>query len=190
MIMDMRTQILASAQRLVQQRGFNGFSYADIAEEVGIRKASLHHHFPSKADLGKSLIEAYTAQLENELRRIDGLPLKAGKKLNAYVAIYRGTLEAGRVCLGGMLASDWLTLDASMLPVLKHFFAYNTKWLTGILAEGKAQKQFIFHGSAEAQAFVVLSTLQGALLIARATGDRKAFDRTTSLLLMGLSGKG
>lgn len=51
--MDMREQILTSAQRLVQQRGFNGFSYADIADEVGIRKASLHHYFPTKTDLGK-----------------------------------------------------------------------------------------------------------------------------------------
>lgn len=188
--MDMRTQILASAQRLVQQRGFNGFSYADIAEEVGIRKASLHHHFPSKADLGKALMETYTVQLEGELLRIAGSSSKAEKKLSAYVAIYRGTLEAGRMCLGGMLASDWLTLDASILPVLKRFFIYNTKWLTGILTEGKSQKQFVFRGSPEAQAFMILSTLQGALLIARATGDLKGFDQTTSLLLTGLSKKG
>lgn len=188
--MDMRTQILASAQRLVQQRGFNGFSYADVAEEVGIRKASLHHHFPSKADLGKALLETYKAQLESELLRIAGLPSKADKKLSAYAAIYRGTLDAGRMCLGGMLASDWLTLDASILPVLKRFFIYNTKWLTEILAEGKSQKQLIFRGSAEAQAFVILATLQGALLIARATGDEKGFDRTTSLLLAGLSRNG
>jgi len=188
--MDMRAQILASAQRLVQQRGFNGFSYADVAEEVGIRKASLHHYFPGKADLGKALIETYTAQLESELLRIGESSMKADRKLRAYAAIYRGSLEAGRMCLGGMLASDWLTLDASMLPTLKRFFVRNTEWLTRILAQGKSQKQLAFGGAAADQAHVILSTLQGALLIARATGDHKAFDQTTALLLAGLSRKG
>ncbi len=188
--MDMRTQILACAQRLVQERGFNGFSYADVADEVGIRKASLHHHFPSKAGLGKALIEAYTAQLESELLRIAEARSKADKKLGAYAAIYRGSLEAGRMCLGGMLASDWQTLDASILPNLKRFFIRNTEWLTRILSEGKSQKQLAFSGTAADQARVILSTLQGALLIARATGDHKAFEQTTSLLLAGLTRKG
>lgn len=178
--------ILASAQRLVQQRGFNGFSYADIAEEVGIRKASLHHYFPTKVDLGLALIQAYSTQFDSELIGISGSSLPANAKLGAYVALYRGALKADRMCLCGMLASESLTLDAAMLPSLKHFFVRNTEWLTEVLAAGKSQGLLAFSGAAADYARAFLSTLQGALLIARATGDHKAFDRTTSLLITGL----
>ena len=188
--MDTKEHILAVAQKLVQQRGFNGFSYADIAEEVGIRKASLHHHFATKAELGVALIEAFSAQLDNEFSRISALPGKADAKLSAYVAIFRGTLDADRMCMGGMLASEWLTLDNAMLPGLKRFFEHNVEWLTEVLAEGKSQKLFILSGAASDHARMLLSALQGALLIARATGDKGAFDRTTSLLVTGLTKKG
>ena len=187
--MEMKEQILASAQRLVQQRGFNGFSYADIAAEVGIRKASLHHHFPSKTDLGLALIEDYAAQVDSARARISGLGQPADAMLRAYVALFRGTLDAERMCMGGMLASEWMTLDASMLPALKRFFARNTEWLTEILAGGVTQKQFVLNGSAADHARVFLATLQGALLIARATGDHDGFDRTAALLISGLTRK-
>ena len=188
--MEMREQILASAQRLVQQRGFNGFSYADIADEVGIRKASLHHYFPSKTDLGMALIDSYTKQLDNELHRISGTYARSDAQLAAYIAIYRGALEADHMCLGGMFASEALTLDPAVLPSLKRFFNRNTEWLTEILAAGNSQQRFALTGTAADHARMLLSALQGALLIARATGDREAFDQTTSLLVSGLSRKG
>jgi TetR/AcrR family transcriptional repressor of nem operon len=184
--MEMRDQILTSAQRLVQQRGFNGFSYADIANEVGIRKASLHHYFPSKTDLGVTLMAVYTEQLDAELVRISGLPLSVTEKLLAYIALYRYSLEAERMCLGGMLASEALTLDAAMLPSIKRFFAHNTEWLAEVLAEGKAQQLFHFNGAAVDQARMLLAALQGALLLARAASDREAFEQTAAALMAGL----
>ena len=187
--MDTKEHMLAVAQKLVQQRGFNGFSYADIAEEVGVRKASLHHHFATKTELGVALIETYSAQLDSELLRISTLPAKADAKLAAYVAIFRGALEAERMCLGGMLASEWLTLDTSMLPSLKSFFARNIEWLTEVVAEGKSQKIFVLAGTAADHSRVLLAALQGALLIARATGDHEAFDRTALLIIKGLTRK-
>ena len=188
--MEMREQILASAQRLVQQRGFNGFSYADIADEVGIRKASLHHYFPAKTDLGLALIDSYTAQLNGGLQGITSAFTQADAQLQEYVGFYRNSLEAGRMCLGGMLASDALTLDPAMLPSLKRFFARNVEWLTEILAAGNSTRQLVLTGSAADHARILLATLQGALLIARTTGDIGAFDRTAALLISGLSGKG
>lgn len=187
--MEMKEQILASAQRLVQQRGFNGFSYADIAAEVGIRKASLHHHFASKSDLGLALIEDYAAQVDSARARISGLGQPADAMLRAYVALFRGTLDAERMCMGGMLASEWMALDVSMLPALKRFFARNTEWLTEILAGGVTQNQFVLNGSAADHARLFLATLQGALLIARVTGDHDGFDRTAALLISGLTRK-
>ncbi len=188
--MEIKDQILASAQRLVQTRGFNGFSYADIAKEVGIRKASLHHHFPTKTDLGVALVGVYTAMLDSALLSISASSAPADKKLAAYVGIFRSTLEAERVCLGGMLASEALTLDAAILPGLKRFFDRNTQWVTGILAEGKAKRIFVLSGTAANHAHMFVSALQGALILARATGDHKMFERTASILIASLRRKG
>lgn len=188
--MEMREQILTSAQRLVQQRGFNGFSYADIADEVGIRKASLHHYFPTKTDLGLALIGVYSGQFDREMLRINGFSSQADVKLGAYVALYRGALRADCMCLGGMLATESLTLDAVMLPSLRRFFVLNTEWLTEVLAVGKSQRLLAYSGTAADHARALLSALQGALLIARATGDHDAFDRTAALLIKDLLRKG
>lgn len=188
--METKDYILASAQRLVQQRGFNGFSYADVAQEVGIRKASLHHHFATKAALGAELIRSYAAQFDQELARIEATFPSAVARLQAYVAIYRTALEAGRICLCGMLATETLTLDAGMLPQLTRFFARNTEWLTEVLAQGKAQHAFAFEGTAADHARAILSTLQGAALICRATGDLATFERTAALLTRDLSRSG
>lgn len=183
--METREQILQSAQRLVQQRGFNGFSYADVAQEVGVRKASLHHHFPSKTDLGVALIAAYTTQLHTALESLEHLP--APDALRAYVRLFRATLDAERVCLGGMLASDALTLDASMLPHLRGFFELNLRWLSAVLARGQADGSLRPSTAApQAQARLWLSSLQGALLLARACGDADHLAQTGQLLLSGV----
>ncbi|MEQ1717965.1 MAG: TetR/AcrR family transcriptional regulator [Hyphomicrobium sp.] len=184
--MDTREQILESAKRLVQQRGFNGFSYADVAGEVGIRKASLHHHFPAKTDLGLALIEAYSADSEVMLGRISKEQRTADAKLQAYVALYRLAFDADCMCLCGILASEALTLDAALRPRIERFFTRHTEWLAEVLAEGKSQGIFAYEGSAADHARVFLSSLQGALLIARASEDGDAFDRTGALLMASL----
>ncbi len=187
--MDTREQILESAKRLVQQRGFNGFSYADIAEEVGIRKASLHHHFPAKTDLGLALIETYSVESEAALGRIGAEQKTAPAKLMAYIGLYRAALEANRMCLCGILASEALTLDDAMRPGIHRFFTRNIEWLAEVLAEGKSQGVFAFEGSAADHARVVLSSLQGALMIARACGDHDAFARMGAMLMSSLKKK-
>jgi TetR/AcrR family transcriptional repressor of nem operon len=188
--MEMRDKILSCAQQLVQQRGFNGFSYADIANEVGIRKASLHHHFPTKVDLGLTLIKVYSEQLNNALINISSSSLPANDKLLEYIALYRGSLDAKRMCLGGMLATEVQTLDPVMLPSLKHFFTRNTEWLTEILIEGQSQQLFFLGESAANYARMLLSTLQGALLISRATGNAETFEQAVSSLMTSLMRKG
>lgn len=181
--METRDAILDSAQRLVQQRGYNGFSYADIADEVGIRKASLHHHFPTKAELGLALVARYTTEFLAALDEIEAGRSKADTKLTRYAALYRTTLVSNRMCLCGMLATEALTLDAALLPKLKHFFDRNVAWIAALLTTGKAEGRFAFSGTAADHARIVFSVLQGALMLARSTGDVTGFDRTISLLL-------
>ena len=114
-------QILDVAERLAQTRGFNGFSYADIAGELGVTKASLHYHFPGKADLGRALIERYTVGFAAALERIEHSGVPAFAQLQHYVAIYGDVLKAGRICLCGMLAAEYTTLPAPMQDAIRAF---------------------------------------------------------------------
>src|ERR1700678_3684908 len=91
-------RILAVAERLAQTRGFNGFSYADVATELAITKASLHYHFATKAELGRSLIVRYSARFEAALFEIDRVA-DARSKIYRYMQLYENVLVADRMCL-------------------------------------------------------------------------------------------
>jgi TetR/AcrR family transcriptional regulator, transcriptional repressor for nem operon len=132
-------QILDSAERLVQVRGFNGFSYADIATELKISKASLHYHFPGKAALGEALIGRYAARFADALQAIDGEGGNASDKLEAYASIYADVLREHRMCLCGMLAADFETLPPPMQAAVIGFFDQNEAWLTDVLETGREQ---------------------------------------------------
>src|ERR1700741_4022025 len=91
-------RILDIAERLVQTRGFNGFSYADVAQAPKVTKASLHYHFPSKAELRARLIEPYERNFLSALEAIDAGTKDAPQKLRRYAAIYEDVLRDGRMC--------------------------------------------------------------------------------------------
>ncbi len=100
------------AERLAQTRGYNGFSYADIATEQGVTKASLHYHFPSKADLGHALIGRYRTLFGAALEAIDQRGEGPRARLQRYVGLYNSVLSNERMCLCGMLAAEYATLPA------------------------------------------------------------------------------
>src|SRR5437879_7928260 len=94
---DTAAQILDVAERLAQVRGFNGFSYADVAAELGITKAALHYHFASKADLGEALIGRYAARFSEALTAIDAAAPAASAKLRGYAELYLDVLRNQRM---------------------------------------------------------------------------------------------
>lgn len=104
---DTAQQILDIAEQLAQVRGFNAFSYADVATELGITKASLHYHFQGKAELGQALITRYTQRFAQALAQIDSNPADASVKLAAYADLYADALRGQRISLCGMLAAEY-----------------------------------------------------------------------------------
>ena len=122
---DTASRILDVAERLVQSRGFNGFSYADVASELGISKPSLHYHFAGKAELGEALIERYAARFAASLEEIDRGGADAPGKLDAYARLYADVLREKRMCLCGMLAADYDTLPQPMRSAVIRFFDEN-----------------------------------------------------------------
>jgi TetR/AcrR family transcriptional repressor of nem operon len=180
-------RILDIAERLVQLRGFNNFSYADIASELGITKASLHYHFRGKAELGQALIDRYAERFATALGRIDELP-DARAKLDAYAGLYADVLRGKRMCMCGILAAEYHTLPAPMRGAVIRFFDDNQTWLEGVLAEGRADKTLSFAGATDDVAQSILGTLEGAMLVARPYGDVTRFNSTARHLIESLSG--
>lgn len=179
-------RILDFAERLVQTRGFNGFSYADVAEHLGVTKASLHYHFPTKADLGRHLIQRYTQAFQARLSRIDATETSASAKLRAYVDIYAGVLMDDRMCLCGMLAADYTTLPAPMRAAVTRFFELNEEWLAAVLAQGRAASQLSFSGEPVEVARLLIGSLEGGMLVARSFGETARFRAISDRLLANL----
>jgi TetR/AcrR family transcriptional repressor of nem operon len=183
---DTSQRILDVAERLVQTRGFNGFSYADIAEALEVTKASLHYHFPSKGDLGKRLIERYEAGFLAALKRIDSAGAGARDKLKRYIRIYADVLRDNRMCLCGMLASDYATLPKPMKEEVNHFFDANERWLAAVLDAGRKAGNLEFKGSAVELARAMVGSLEGAMMLARSYGDASRFDTAAERLIAPL----
>jgi TetR/AcrR family transcriptional regulator, transcriptional repressor for nem operon len=176
-------RILDAAEALAQTRGFNGFSYAHIAEQLVITKASLHYHFRSKAQLGEALIARYARRFASALDEIDETHARAPDKLAAYAALYSGVLDDGRMCLCGMLAAEYEKLPEPMGDAIVRFFDANPAWLTQVLAEGRADRTLEFDGHPGEGAQLILGGLEGALLIARPYRDPARFHTAAKQLL-------
>jgi TetR/AcrR family transcriptional regulator, transcriptional repressor for nem operon len=170
----------------VQVRGFSNFSYADIASELGITKASLHYHYPGKAELGQALITRYAQRFNQALEDIDRDLPNARAKLEAYADLYAGVLRNERMCMCGILAAEYPTLPLGMQTEVLRFFDENQKWLATLLEQGKAEGTLTYTGRAEDVAQGILSTLEGAMLVARPYGDLARFDAAARQLLGGL----
>ena len=179
-------RILDLAERLVQTRGFNGFSYADIAAELKVTKASLHYHFPAKAELGRSLIERYEKKFLDALAGIDSKARSPREKLRRYAAIYADVLKGGRMCLCGMLAAEYATLPKPMQKELRHYFEENERWLGEVLEAGRRAGELQFSGEPREVASLLLSSLEGAMMLARSHDDVGRFRSTADRLLKNL----
>ena len=186
---DTRAAILDIAERLVQRRGFNDFSYADIASELGVTKAALHYHFPGKAELGEALLIRYTARFAQALYDIDASKDTAASKLRSYAQLYLGVLRDERMCLCGMLAAEYRTLPPPMQSSLRQFFDDNHDWLERLLVEGRADGSLAFPGSSRDAAQMILGSLEGAMLVARTYGETSRFEMAADQLLAEFAGK-
>ncbi len=180
-------RILDIAERLVQTRGFSNVSYADIAAEMGITTASLHYHFPGKAELGQALITRYAQRFSNSLDQIEREQPNALAKLQAYAGLYADVLRGQRMCMCGILAAEYETLPQPMRTEVIRFFDRNQKWLADLLTEGGSDHTLIFSGAVDDVAQNILSTLEGAMLVARPYGDLQRFNAAANQLLAGLT---
>jgi TetR/AcrR family transcriptional repressor of nem operon len=175
------------AEGLLQARGFNGFSYADVAAELGITRAALHYHFPGKAELGEALIARYAERFAVALAGLEARGAEAPATLAGYVDLYTQVLGRQRMCLCGMLAAEYLTLPAGMQRRVTAFFDDSSSWLQAVLERGRREGSLSFAGAAADSAAMVMGGLEGAMLITRMSGDVEGFRAAAARLLAGLT---
>jgi TetR/AcrR family transcriptional repressor of nem operon len=169
---DTRARILDIGERLLLERGYAGFSYQDIADAVGIRKASIHHHFPAKEDLGRAIVE------RTRLRLTDGRgPLatdgeQAKKQFERFLRFFERLSEEGsRLCIGGRLSADFAILPEPVRDPFRAFMAEHVAWLEELCRIGQKTAAFKKDMPAKDQALMLRAAVQGAVQLARANGD-------------------
>lgn len=184
--------ILACARSLIVSGGYNGFSYADIADVVGIRKPSIHHHFPSKADLVKTLVvryrEAAEEGIENLARAIPG-PLD---QLRAYIGYWKACIAdaSAPFCVCALLANELPVLPEEIALQVRAYFRFLSGWLTSVMERGMAEGVLVLSGTARVEAEIFMATVHGAMLSARAYGDTGMFGTIMDPYLGRLSAQG
>ena len=170
---DTATKILDVGQQLIQTRGYTAMSFQDIAVQVGIKKPSVIHHFPSKGDLGGAIIRRYRDTFASQLEAVNKDPDKtAWKALEFYFSPYLHFAQThDTVCLCGALAGEIPALPEEMRLEVKQFMEAHQKWLEGILSSGRRSGELKFAEKPARLSRMLFNTLQGTLLVKRSTDD-------------------
>ena len=178
--MDTKTQLLDAAERTVRERGYDGFSYADLAAAVGIRKASIHYHFPTKADLAKALVARYREVNRAFRQEVGATTDDAATRLKRYLAHYRAALGGGdMLCLCVSLAISPDRLSEHAREELNGFHRDSIEWLEAVFEAAQEQGSLAHAADPLTEATGLLALVEGAQLLARAAGEVEHFDRAT-----------
>lgn len=166
-----RLKILELAQDLLRSRGYNGFSYSHIAQQLGVKNAAIHYHFPSKEDLGIELVARERRRFQKWTARKEIAGLDPWGQLDWFLGIYSHYSQRGtRVCFLGALEASFGDLPNSIQSEAKALNAEMLVWLTGLLARGRQVGAFEFRGQPESKAALIMGAMQGAIQSARVNG--------------------
>jgi TetR/AcrR family transcriptional regulator, transcriptional repressor for nem operon len=170
---DTKDRIMGAARLTVQDRGYGGLSFRELAKDVGIKSASIHHYFPTKGELGSALAARYTSDFLGYLDGLlaDGLDQKAC--MRKYTDVFAYTVRNdNRMCLGGIMAAEFKELPEEVRIEVAKFGQANVDWLVKVLSLGQPTGGDAVKG----QALAIFAAVEGAQLIARSRGDAKVYD--------------
>ena len=176
-------KILSVAESLVRTRGYNGFSYSDIAAQLDISKPTIHHHFATKEELAKALVEAYARNFSAALGQIGQSPMTGLEKLRGYIDLYGAALQEHKMCLFGMLAAEHESFSPELRTQIAVAFDEQYAWLSEVLSTGRDNGELRFSGPPMQHAHLIVTNLQGALLLAKSLGSPEPFHSSASVLI-------
>lgn len=169
--MDRKAEIIDLADQLVKSVGYDGFSYADLSAKLGITKASIHHHFPHKEDLGAALCDSYEAYLAEKFSDIEAQGGGAWAKLDAYFNSGAALVaDHGKTCPISALQAEVNSLPAPLKDRLRALDNLELEFVARVLEAGRSSGEFRFDGGASSQAALLVSSYKGALSFARIHG--------------------
>lgn len=173
-------KIIISAEKQARSGGYNGFSFREIAKEIGIKSASIHYHFPTKADLATELTKRYTQRFAEALKAITAENKTLHSKLLAYSNIFYGAAQTqNKMCLCGLFTAEIDILPNTVTDELRDFFEVNEKWLIEQLLEHKAPMQA--GQTPQKIALQLVANLEGAILLAKAYNSEEYFTHAVDL---------
>lgn len=173
---DTRARILDVGEQLLLERGYAGFSYQDISDAVGIRKASIHHHFPAKEDLGRAILERARLRLSDGRGPVAEDAEQVKRQFERFLRFFERLSEDGsRLCIGGRLSADFAILPDQVRDPFREFMAQHGAWLEELCRVGQKTGAFRKDMAAREQALMLRAAVQGAVQIARSSGDPELF---------------
>ena len=183
--------ILACARALIVAGGYNGFSYADIAQVVGIRKASIHHHFPNKVDLVKAIVTQHRLGTEHGLASLQQAVPDPLDMLRSYARYWQQCIAdlSAPFCVCALLAGELPVLPAEVAAEVRGYFRYLAGWIATVLERGVRQGTIRLAHPPAIEAEVLMATVHGAMLSARAHGDAALFGTIVTAQLERLAAR-
>lgn len=179
-----RDRLMDLAESRIQTVGFNAFSYHDLAAEIGIKTASIHYYFPSKADLAQAVVSRYRQRFNVQLQVISDSRRASAGKIEDFIGLFQKPLESGKaICLCGMLASDYESIPEVVQGEVRGFFSDVEAWLVELLRRAKASGEFDFKGKPEKVVMGIIASLEGALLSARTFRQPERLRASTQWIL-------
>jgi TetR/AcrR family transcriptional repressor of nem operon len=174
-------RIRETAHDLIASRGYFGFSYADVAEAVGIRKASIHHHFPSKVDLVVATLREYRARLVEATGGLSQNVSDPMQRIQFYVNHWAECVQSNNrpICIAALLSAELPALPEEIQVEVQLHFRYLVSWVQAALREGSECGSVRLRGSAEVESQAFVALVHGAMISARALGSPKIFHSIT-----------
>lgn len=166
-----RTKILELAEDFTQKTGFNGFSYLDLADRIGVKHSSIHYHFKSKADLALALVERIRETHAEGFSSFDHQFEDPRQRLQALIEYFKGYTVDDKFCMCGMMSAEFASFGPEVRKALALYFKDFQSWLTKQFAQ-------MDHDDPQSSALQFLCALEGALLLARLEGDPKVVNRS------------
>ncbi len=158
-----RERILELGENLIRTKGYNAFSYQDISSELGVKNAAIHYYFPSKENLGTSIVKTNILRFEEMVDNMRSRKFDEWQQLDTFVKIYIKSHREQKKCLVGSLSPDFRTLSETTRSELKRMIEIILNWMTNLLETGKSKGVFAFNDSAANKALAIFSSLVASL---------------------------
>ena len=170
-------EIIQRTNELLALGGYNSFSYADLAELVGVRKASIHHHFPTKTDLVKATVALHRDATRRGLQSLDQLTADPLDRLVDYSRFWAKCIQESNppICICALLAAELPAIPAEVADEVKGHFKDLHLWITATMKEGKSKGRMRLADVPAAEAAMFMASIHGAMLAARAAGNALLF---------------